>query len=143
MTTLNVYLTFDGNCLEAFEFYRSVFGGDFSSLNRFSEMPPDPNFKVSEEEKNRIMHVSLPVSKETILMGSDKFIGHGPDLNMGNNFSLSVNTDSKEAADKIFSALSEGGQVTMPMADTFWGSYFGMAKDKFGINWMVNVDLNK
>ena len=138
MTTVNVYLTFDGNCLEAFEFYRSVFGGEFGYVGRFSEMPPDPANPLSESDKNKIMHISLPVSKETALMGSDKFGSHGPQLVTGNNFSISVNPGSREEADRIFNGLAKGGQVTMPMADQFWDAYFGMCIDKYGINWMVN-----
>ena len=138
MTTVNVYLTFDGNCLEAFEFYKSVFGGEFGYVGRFSEMPQDPNNPLPESEKNKIMHISLPVSKETALMGSDKFGSHGPELASGNNFSISVNPGSREEADRIFNGLAKGGQVTMPMADQFLNAYFGMCVDKFGINWMVN-----
>jgi PhnB protein len=141
MTTVNVYLTFEGNCLEAFEFYKSVFGGEFNYVGKFSEMPPDPNFQVPESEKNKIMHISLPVSKETILMGSDRFSRQGPDLIVGNNFSISINSGSREEADRFFNGLSKGGQVTMPMADMFWGAYYGMFVDKFGINWMINYEL--
>ena len=141
MAVVNAYLTFDGNCEEAFEFYKSVFGGDYLSIGRFSEMPEDPRYTVTETDKNRIMHVSLPISQESILMGSDKFSGLGPELNMGNNFSLSANTKDTNEADRIFAALAVKGQVTMPMENTFWGSYFGSLTDKFGINWMVNCDL--
>lgn len=141
MTTVNIYLTFDGNCESAFNFYKSVFGGEFASFNKFSEMPESPEFKIPDEEKNRIMHVSLPVSKETILMGSDTAGGYGPKFVVGNNFSISVNPDNRAEADRIFNALSAGGQVTMPMQDQFWGSYFGTLTDQFGINWMVNVDI--
>lgn len=141
MTTVNVYLTFDGDCEPAFNFYKSVFGGEFTFMGRFSEMPDSPEYSVPDSEKNRIMHVSLPISKETILMGSDKAGGYGPALVVGNNFSISVHPENKTEADRIFGALSAGGQVTMPMADQFWGSYYGMLTDQYGINWMVNVDL--
>jgi PhnB protein len=141
MTTVNIYLTFDGNCLEAFEFYKSVLGGEFGYVGRFSEMPPDPEFNIPESDKNKIMHISLPVSKETILMGSDKFGGHGEELKTGNNFSISLNPDSRQEADRLFNGLSMGGQITMPMADMFWGAYYGMFVDKFGINWMINHEL--
>lgn len=96
--------------------------------------------ETSEEDKNKIMHVSLPISKETILMGSDTGGEWSSSFKVGNNFSISINAESKEEADKLFGGLSAGGQVTMPMADTFWGAYFGMFSDKFGINWMVNYD---
>lgn len=140
MAKVNVYLTFNGNCEEAFNFYKSVFGGDFMYIGRFGEMPRQEGMTVSEEEKNLIMHVSLPVSKETILMGSDSSSYSGK-VKFGNNFSISINADSREEADRFFNALSEGGKVTMPMNETFWGAYFGMFEDKFGINWMVNFDL--
>ena len=142
MTTVNVYLTFKDNCKEAFEFYKSVFGGEFSSLNTFGEMPPQEGMPpISDSDKDKIMHVSLPISGETVLMGSDQVGGWGPDLNVGNNFSISIQTDSMEDADRLFNGLSQGGTVTMPLAKTFWGAYFGMFTDKFGIAWMVNCDL--
>jgi PhnB protein len=144
MATVNTYLTFNGNCEEAFLFYKSVFGGDFAYIGRFGEMPPsdDPNCPPpSGEEANRIMHVSLPISKETILMGSDTTSQSG-DAVFGTNFSVSINTDTKDEADKLFNGLSAGGTIIMPMEQTFWGAYFGMFTDKFGIGWMVNFDEN-
>lgn len=140
MATVNVYLTFNGNCKEAFDFYKSVFGGEFPYAGTFGEMPPQEGMPVSEEDKDKIMHISLPISQETMLMGSDAGGGWADKLTEGNNFSLSLNTNSKEEADKLFNALSAGGTVTMPLEDTFWGAYFGMWTDKFGINWMVNYD---
>lgn len=141
MATVNVYLTFNGNCEEAFNFYKSVFGGEFPYIGRFGDMPPSEDRKqVSEEEKNKIMHVSLPISRETMLMGSDVGGEWSSNFKEGNNFSLSLNADSREEAEKLFNALSEGGMVKMPLEDTFWGAYFGMWTDKFGINWMVNYD---
>lgn len=141
MAVVNVYLTFNGNCEEAFLFYKSVFGGEFPFIGRFGEMPPSEDGKgVPPEDANKIMHVSLPISQETILMGSDTGGEWAAHYQPGNNFSISVGTASKEEADTLFAGLSAGGQVTMPMADTFWGSYFGMFTDKFGINWMVNYD---
>ncbi len=140
MATVNVYLTFNGNTEEAFNFYKSVFGGEFAYIGKFKDMPSDENFSsMSEEEGNKIMHVSLPISKETTLMGSDSNDASGP-VTFGNNFSVSINTDSKEEADSLFEGLSNGGKVIMPMEKTFWGAYFGMFVDKFGINWMVNFD---
>lgn len=141
MATVNVYLTFNGNCEEAFNFYKSVFGGDFPYIGKFGDMPPNEECEtLSDAEKNKIMHVSLPISKETMLMGSDSAGEGAPSFVQGNNFSLSLNTDSREEADRLCAALSEGGQITMPLSDTFWGAYFGMWTDKFGINWMVNYD---
>lgn len=142
MTTVNIYLTFDGNCREAFEFYKSVFGGEFPHVSTFGEMPPQKGMPpISDELKDKIMHISLPISKETVLMASDAGGEWSPNLQQGNNFTISVNTDTTDETDRIFNALSEGGKVTMPLAKTFWESYFGMFTDKFGINWMVNCEL--
>lgn len=141
MATVNVYLTFNGNCEEAFNFYKSVFGGEFPYIGKFKDMPPQPGQPpMPDEMGNRIMHVSLPVSKETMLMGSDTGGEWASNYKEGNNFSISINAGSKEEADKLFNGLSAGGKVTMPMNKTFWGAYFGMFTDKFGINWMVNFD---
>jgi PhnB protein len=140
MATVNVYLTFNGNCEEAFNFYKSVFGGEFPYLGRFGEMPPSEQHKMSPEHANRIMHVSLPISKETIIMGSDTGGEWAANYKQGNNFSISITTDSREEADKYFKGLSSGGTVTMPMNETFWGDYFGMFTDKFGVQWMVSFD---
>lgn len=141
MATVNIYLTFNGNCEEAFNFYKSVFGGDFPYIGRFGDMPPgEDQGSLSESDMNKIMHVSLPVSKETMLMGSDAGGEWTSSHVVGNNFSVSINADNREEADRLFGGLSAGGTVTMPMNDTFWGAYFGMFTDKFGINWMVNYD---
>jgi len=143
MTQLHPYLTFNGNCEEAFEFYKSVFGGEFTFLGRFSEMPESPDYTVSEEDKNKIMHVSLPIDGDYILMGSDAGGDWAPNTVVGNNFSLSLTVASKEEADKLHSQLSEAGTITMPMGDTFWGDYFGMCVDKFGISWMISYNAQQ
>jgi len=141
MTTVNIYLTFNGNCEEAFNFYKSVFGGEYPYIGRFKDMPPQDGQKaMSTEDGEKIMHVSLPISKETILMGSDTGGEWAAHYSAGNNFSVSVTTDSKAEADRLFEGLSSGGKQTMPMNKTFWGSYFGMFTDKFGINWMISFD---
>lgn len=141
MKSVNCYLTFNGNCEEAFEFYRSVLGGEFLSINRFKDMPPQEGMPpIPEEMGNQLMHVTLPVGRNTVLMGSDAGGEWAPRIIEGNNFSLSISTDSREEADRIFAGLSEGGTVTMPMGDTFWGSYFGMFTDRYGINWMVSFE---
>ncbi|HMS35034.1 MAG TPA: VOC family protein [Ignavibacteria bacterium] len=141
MTTVNIYLTFNGNCEEAFNFYKSVFGGEYPYIGRFKDMPTHEGQKaMSPEDGEKIMHVSLPISKETILMGSDTAGEWAVHYSKGNNFSVSVTTDSKAEADRLFEGLSEGGKQTMPMNKTFWGSYFGMFTDKFGINWMISFD---
>lgn len=140
MPLTNVYLNFNGNCEEAFNFYKSVFGGEFNYVGRFKDMPPQEGMPpLSNEMGNQIMHISLPTSKETMIMGSDTG-GWGPPFVQGNNFSISITTATKEEADKLFNGLSAGGNITMPMADAFWGDYFGMFTDKFGINWMVSFN---
>ena len=140
MTTVNVYLTFNGNCLEAFNFYKSVFGGEFPYVGYYKDMPTDGGKPVAPEDAEKIMHISLPISHETMLMGSDTGGEWASSFAQGNNFSLSINTDSKESADRLFNGLSANGKVTMPMASTFWGDYFGMFTDQFGINWMVSFN---
>ncbi len=135
MTCINPYLNFSGNCGQAFDFYKSVFGSEFSQHMRFQDVPPGtPGPKTDPEH---IMHVSLPIGKDTVLMGSDRSEAMGKNI-PGNNFSISIGTDSQAEADRLFSGLAAGGTVTMPMAKTFWGAYFGMLTDKFGIQWMVD-----
>jgi len=140
MTTVNVYLNFNGTCEEAFNFYRAVFGGEFGYIGRFKDMPSEGGPTPNPKEGNRIMHVSLPISKETMLMGSDTAGEWASDFSQGNNYSISINTDSKGEADRIFNGLSSGGNVTMPMNKMFWGDYFGMFTDKFGVHWMVSFN---
>lgn len=144
MATLHPYLTFSGNCEEAFLFYKSVFGGDFNMVGRFKDMPPmDGQPPIPESEGAKIMHISLPIGNGSILMGSDSSEAFGHTTNVGNNFSISINADSEEEANRLFRGLSAGGKVTMPLDKTFWGAYFGMFTDKFGIQWMVNFDYNQ
>lgn len=134
---LNTYLNFDGNCREAFEFYRSVFGGEYSIFQVFRDGPGDMG--VPEDEMDNVMHVSLPIG-DSMLMGSDMpSIFENPHV-AGNNFSISVSPDGRDDADRLFAALSDGGAVTMPLQDMFWGSYFGSCTDKFGVNWQVNCE---
>ncbi len=142
MTTINIYLNFEGNCETAFNFYKSVFGGEFAFLGRFSEMPPTDGMEVPAEMKDKIMHVSLPIGGGTVLMGSDTGGDWAPDFKQGNNFSISVSTDSKDETNRLFAELSKDGTVTMPLQDTFWGDYFGMCTDQFGINWMFSFNEN-
>ena len=143
MASINPYLVFNGNCEEAFLFYQSVFGGEFPYIGKFKDMPPaEGNPALSEEDENKIMHVTLPIGDGSVLMGSDSNSASG-EVAFGHNVSISINTESKEEADKLFSGLSAGGTVTMSMNQTFWGAYFGMFTDKFGIDWMVNFDENE
>ncbi len=140
MTTVNPYLTFNGNCEEAFHFYKSIFGEDFRYIGRYKDMPADEEKPVTKEESERIMHISLPISKETVLMGCDTGGEWAGEFKPGNNISLSINTDSKAEADRIFNGLSAGGKIGMPMDKTFWGDYFGMFTDKYGISWMISFN---
>ncbi len=139
MTTINVYLTFDGNCEEAFNYYKTVFGGGFQFVSRFSDMPTSDQggMDIATEDRNRIMHISLQISTETVLMGSDRISAATEKFIQGNNFSIFLRTDSRAKADQFFKQLSEGGVVKMPMSDTFWENYFGICQDKFGVNWMI------
>lgn len=139
MSAIHTYLNFKNNCEDAFNFYKSVFGGEFSYIGRFGEMPPDPNYTVPESDKNKIMHISLPV-ENSVIMGSDCGSAYESGFIQGNNFSISLTVDSKEKADKYFAGLSNGGKVTMPLSQTFWSSYFGMLTDPFGISWMISYE---
>ncbi len=123
MTSVNPYLIFDGNCEEAFNFYKKVFGGEFQVISRFKDLPPTPGMEIPEQFQNRIMHISLPISKESVLMAGDSNPAMG-EVKMGDNISLSVNTESTSEADRIFSGLAAGGKITMPIAKAFWGAYF-------------------
>ena len=140
--TVNPYLNFNGTCEEAFNQYKSIFGGEFSYVGRYSDMPADPNHPISEEDKNKIMHMSLPLANGGVLMGSDAGGEWASNIVVGTNVTLSLNATSKEEADRVFNALADGGVVTMPMNATFWGDYFGMCIDKFGINWMMSFNEN-
>ena len=138
MAAVHVYLHFDGQCLEAFTFYKSIFGGEFPYVGTYGQMPPQEGLpSVAEADKDKIMHMSLSIGKETLLMGSDVVENFGTPPVIGDNFSIFITANSKEEADQIFNALSEGGHPTMPMTTTFWGDYYGMLTDKFKINWMV------
>lgn len=138
MATVNPYLNFLGNTEEAFNFYKSVFGGEFAVLQRFKDTGHGANIAESDSEK--IMHVALPIGKGNVLMGTDTLESLGHTLTVGNNFHLSLSPESKEEADQLFNGLAEGGQITVPIEKAFWGAYFGMLIDKFGIRWMVNYE---
>jgi PhnB protein len=137
MTALNPYLNFNGNTEEAFNFYKSIFGGEFiGGVRRFRDTPEGS--RLPEHEQDKVMHIALPFGKGNMLMGTDALESMGYALQMGNNFHLTIQTESKEEADKLFNGLSDGGKTTMPMQDMFWGDYFGMLVDKFGVQWMVS-----
>src|SRR3712207_1453661 len=131
MIKLNPYLNFAGNTEEAFNFYKSVFGGEFSAVVRFNDMPME-SVNLPKEDENKIMHISLPIGND-VLMASDAPESMGFTVHFGNNAYISIHPDSKEEADRIFTALSEGGEIEMPSADQMWGDYYGSLKDKFGV----------
>lgn len=135
---IHPYLNFEGKTEEAFRFYEKVLGGKLTEFHRFGSMPPQEGFELTPEQKNFVMHVGLELPDGQMIMASDMLAGMGPARVEGNNFSISVHPKSRQDADRIFSALAEGGAVTMPIADQFWGDYFGSLTDRFGINWMVN-----
>jgi PhnB protein len=140
MATINPILTFDGNTEEAFNFYKSVFGGEFQSLMRWKESPACDKISASEGEK--VMHIALPIGNN-VLMAGDGLKSMGQTVTPGNNFNIAIGPDSKEDADRIFNELAAGGKIEMPLQDTFWGAYFGMLQDKFGIRWMMNYAYPK
>lgn len=142
MIKIQTYLNFAGNSEEVFEFYKSVFGGEFSSLIRFKDMPMD-GVTLPENEQTKIMHISLPIGQNAVLMASDTLESFGQVLNQGNNVYISVHPDNKDEADQIFNALSAGGVVEMPFAVQIWGDYYGSFKDKYGVQWMVNYEIPK
>lgn len=134
---LNLYLNFNGQTEAAFSFYRSVFGGEFASLQRFRDMP-DASM-IPAQDLDKILHVSYAVG-DMVLMGSDTLESLGQPLVMGNNCNLSLHPETRAEADRLFHALSEGGKVEMPMQNMFWGGYFGAFTDRFGVPWMVNFE---
>jgi PhnB protein len=140
MATINPYLNFNGKTEEAFNFYKSVFGGEFAMVQRFGDVPSEHS--SPSDDSQLIMHIALPIGPHAVLMGSD-VPGTVPPVTLGNNFAVSISTDSKEEADRIFKDLSAGGTVTMPIDNMFWGSYFGMLTDKFDIQWMVSFDAKR
>ncbi len=138
MATINPHINFNGNAEEAFAFYKSVFGGEFAKVMRFKDLS-SPEFKVAEKEANKIMHIALPIGKN-VLMGNDVPEIMGKTNENENRSKISINCESKEEANKLFNGLSVDGKIEMPMADSPWGSYFGMFRDKYGIEWMVDFD---
>lgn len=136
MKSINPYLNFQGNTEEAFNFYKKVFGGDFlGGIFRFKDT--EIGNKLSEEEQQMVMHIGLPMGNQNYLMATDALESMGQKVNFGNNFYIAIDAESREEADKLFAGLSEGGTIEMPMADQFWGDYFGSLKDKYNVQWMV------
>lgn len=140
--TINPWINFNGNAEEAFTFYESVFGGEFAKIVRFKDLNTE-EFKVDEKEENKIMYISLPISGGNILIGNDvpEFMGRVSEKE--NRSKILLNTESKEEADKVFSGLSDGGEVEGPIGESPWGTYAGMLRDKYGIEWIVEFNPSK
>ena len=139
MALINPYVHFNGNAEEAFTFYQSVFGGQFAKMIRYKDLANDA-FPIAENDADRLMHISLPISKTNFLMGSDVLEVMGQVTENDNRNTISISAKSRAEADKLFNGLSAGGQIEMPMADGPFGAYFGMFTDKYGVQWMVNFE---
>jgi len=141
MAIINPHINFNGNAEEAFTFYKSVFGGEFSKVIRFKDMS-SPEFPIPEKEADKIMHIALPIGKINMLMANDvpEFMGRTNENE--NRSKIAISTESKAEADQLFNGLSAGGTIEMPITDSPWGAYFGMFRDKYGIEWMVEFDPN-
>lgn len=138
MTTVNPHIAFNGNAEEAFLFYKSIFGGEFTKIVRFKDLPMDPNHPIPDNESGKIMHIALPIGEEAFLIANDvpSFMGKVDENE--NRSKISVNTDRQEEADRLFNGLSAGGTIEVPIGDSPLGSYFGMFRDKYGIEWIIN-----
>lgn len=140
MTTINPYLFFPGTTEAAFNFYKTVFGGEFTMLSRYKDAGENPN--ISADYNEQIMHVALPIGGN-ILMGSDAVMQGDQVFKFGDNTTISINADTLDEANRLYQELSADGKVEMPMDKTFWGAWFSMFKDKFGVQWMVSFEENK
>lgn len=138
MTTINPHINFNGNTEEAFDFYKSIFGGEFSKIMRFNELS-SPQYPIAEKDADKIMHIALPIGKN-LLMGNDVPEGMGTVNENENRSKIVISAESREEADRLFNGLSSGGNIEVPISDSPWGTYFGMFRDKFGIEWMVDFD---
>jgi PhnB protein len=139
MALINPHINFNGNAEEAFNFYKSVFGGEFAKIMRFKDLS-SPEFPVAEKEANKIMHIALPIGKSSMLMANDVPEIMGKTNENENRSKIVISAESKEEADRLFNGLSVGGQIEGPIGDSPWGSYFGMFRDKYGIEWMLDFD---
>lgn len=142
MSTINPWINFNGNAEEAFTFYKSVFGGDFAKVIRFKDLA-SAEFPVSEKEENKIMYIGLPIGQSNMLIGNDVPEILGQVNERENRSKISISAESKEEADKLFTGLSSGGEVEGPMGDGPWGSYAGMFRDKYGIEWIIEFYSSK
>lgn len=139
MASVSIYINTPGKTEEAFEFYRSVFGGEFTDLRRFKDMDMGPAASaLSESDLNCILHIELPILAGHVLEGTDMLASLGHELRRGNNFSVNLHPDSREEADRLYSGLSVGSADATAMADMPWGAYWGSFEDRFGIRWMIN-----
>lgn len=140
MPTINPHINYNGNAEEAFTFYKSVFGGEFTKITRFKDLA-SPEFPIDAKEENKIMHIALPIGNNT-LMANDVPAILGTTNENENRSKIAITANSREEADKLFNGLSAGGIIEMPIQDSPWGSYFGMFRDKYGIEWMIDFDAN-
>ena len=141
MPKINPYLNFNGTAEEAFHFYRSVFGGEFTMIQRFKENPDGDSLPFDVQDK--IMYIGLPIGDGNILMATDALEAMGQKITNGNNYYISIEASTKEEADRLYTGLSAGGTIEQPLSDAFWGAYFGIFTDKYGIQWMINYDYPK
>ena len=139
MAQINPHVNFNGNAEEAFTFYKSVFGGEFAKIIRFKDLA-SPEFTVPEKEENKVMHIALPIGKNNQLMGNDVPEFMGTTNERENRSKIAIVAESKEEADKLFNGLSADGELEGPIGDSFWGTYFGCFRDKYGIEWIVEYD---
>ena len=139
MASVSIYLNFMGKTEEAFNYYKSVFKTEFSApVMRMKDAPPNPNFQLSEKDKNAVMHVALPILGGVQIMGTDMLESMGQKLVVGNNTTINLEPDSREETERLFKMLSDGGSDIAPLADQFWGATWGTCLDKFGVRWMFN-----
>ena len=144
MARTSVYLNFPGNTEEAFEFYRSIFGGELTALMRFSEMPADPSMPpLPDDVLPMLVHVELTILGGTVLMGTDSVTTMGHEVRYGNNVTLNLEPDSLEETERLFAALSEGGTDVSPLTRMFWGAHWATCRDRFGVRWMFNFTDNE
>jgi len=141
MLDLNPYLHFPGNAAEAMNFYRKIFGGEFLTFTHYKDLPGGE--KMPEDDQQKCIHISLSIGKGHTLMATDIITTMGHDLHQGNNYHICIMAESEEEIETLFSTLSEGGKIDMPLNKTFWGAYFGMFRDKFGVQWMINYIFPK
>lgn len=136
---LSTHVAYNGNCEEAFNFYKSIFGGEFDTVQRNKDIPAEAASPVKAGEEDKILHISLPIGKNSMLMGCDMPAAFG-EATRSNSFNISISTDSEADTERIYNSLLAGGKVNMPLDKTFWGAYFGMVVDKYGVQWMISYD---